>query len=134
YNLETNEREIIELPKDYGAEAFPELLRGSIVYFSKEEDNEIEMIGYDLVSKQIVTKQTFDLQKGEDDLFLQFAFMNDKIYIVQQLREGEADTAIMIANIQTGEILYEGSVELADSSKQQQVKKMHINAIHVEKE
>ncbi len=60
--------------------------------------------------------------------------MNDKIYIVQQLQEGKADSMIMIGDIQTGDILYEGIFELAASNKDQQMKKMHINGMHVEKE
>lgn len=134
YNLETSEQESIELPKEYGAEVYPELLSGSIVYFSKSEDHEIEVVGYDLESGQIETKQTFDLLEDEGDSFTQFLFMNDKIYIVQQLYEGKADSMIMIGDIQTGDILYEGIVELAASNKDQQMKKMHINGMRVEKE
>src|SRR5690625_2912178 len=134
YNLETNEQKNLELPEGYGIETYPELLSGSIVYFSKKVDNEIEVIGYDLERKQIETKQTFDLLVDEGDSFRPFTFINDKIYIVQQLYEGIVDSTIMIADIETGEILYEGSVGLADSSKDQQVKKMHIYKTHVKKE
>jgi len=134
YHFETGEQESIHLPDEYGIELNPELLNGSTIYFSRETDNEIEIIGYDLESKQIELEQTFVLSHAEDNLFSQFHIMNDKIYIVQQPNEGVIDSAIMIGNIQTGEILYEGSIELATSDKNQQVEKMHINEMRVNKE
>lgn len=134
YNLETNEQENFKLPKEYEEETYPELLSGSIVYFSTGEDDEIEIIGYDLESQQIETEQRFEMPNIGEYLFGQFSLINDKVYIVQQLYEGKADATIVIGDIQTGEILYEGTVELADTSKEQQGKKMHINEIHVIKE
>lgn len=134
YNLETNQLEEIELPEEFNPETYPRLLSGSVMYLSKEEDNQIEIIGYDLESKQIETKQTFDLSETEGNYFRQFYFMNDKIYIIEQLYKEKVDSVIMIGDIQTGEILYEGTVELADSNKDQQLNKMHINEIQVKKE
>src|SRR5699024_11021826 len=134
YDFESGEQESIHLPDEYGMELYPELLNGTTLYFSRETDNEIEIIGYDLESKQIELEQIFVLSHTEDNSFSQFEIMNDKIYIVQQPNEGVIDSAIMIGNIQTGEILYKGSIELATSSKNQQVEKMHINEMRVNKE
>ena len=134
YDFESGEQESIHLPDEYGIELYPNVLKGTTLYFSRETDNEIEIIGYDLESKQIELEQTFVLSHAEDNSFSQFQIMNDKIYIVQQPNEGVIDSAILIGNIQTGEILYEGSIEFATSSKNQQVKKMHINEMRVNKE
>src|SRR5690625_3913030 len=116
YHFESGEQESIHLPDEYGTELHPEILNGSTIYFSREIDNEIEIIGYDLESKQIELEQTFALPYAGDNLFSQFQIMNDKIYIVQQPSEGIIDSAIMIGNIITDVILYYSSIKLTSSS------------------
>lgn len=134
YHFESGEQESIHLPDEYGVELYPELLNGSTIYFSRDTDNGLEIIGYDLDSKQIESEQTIALPHVGDYVFSQSVITNDKIYIVQQPNEGVVDSTILIGNIQTGEILYEGSIELATAGKNQQLEKMHINEMRVNKE
>lgn len=131
YDLETKEQIQIDLSQS-DEEIYPELLSGETIYFSTEIENHIEIISYDLKNHQIETKQTFDLPNAEGDLF--FTLMNDKIYILNQLSKDKIDSLLMIGDALTGEILYEGSLTLAQSSKDQQVNQMHISHLSVEKE
>lgn len=134
YHFESGEQESIHLPDEYGVELYPELLNGSTIYFSRDTDDGIEIIGYDLENKQIQSEQTFALPQAGDNIFSQSLIMDDKIYIVQHQNEGIVDSTILIGNIETGEVLYEGSIELTTAGKNQQVEKMHINEIRVNKE
>src|SRR5690625_2961563 len=88
YDFESGEQERIHLPDEYGMEFYPELLNGTILYFSRETDNEIEIVGYDLENRQIKLEQTFARSHAEDNSYSQYRIMNDKIYIVQQPDEG----------------------------------------------
>lgn len=135
YNLQTDEQEDIDFSKEFGGVVEPQLLRGSTIYLSKETDNQLEIIAYDLEEKQIETTHSFAIptNSGEGQ-FKQISFKEDKIYMMWQLDQGKVDSKIMIADLNTGEMLYEGIVEMATTSKDQQEDKMYINEMRVNKE
>jgi hypothetical protein len=134
YNLETNEQMTIELDGELGEEIYSELLSGATIYLSKEEGNQFEVMTYNLENQKMETKQTFDVPNIGESLPRIFTLVNDKVYMVHQQYEGRVDSSIMIGDVLTGEVLYEGLIELPDSSKDQTVKEIYINEISVMKE
>lgn len=117
YNLKTNEQEEINLAKEYGEEIAPEMLSDSTLYLSRRVDQNIELIGYNLKKQAVDIKQSFELPK-DDELEFFFTLNKDKIYILQQTDPKEINYNIIVANIKTGDILYEGTVEPEKNIKQ----------------
>lgn len=118
YNLETNEQKKIVLPKEYDDKCYPELLSGDLIYFSKEETEGIKLIAYNIVSEKVEDEQTFSLPAEESEEMINYTFDNNKIYMMQQHETSKVDTDIMIADIKTGDTLYEGSVEVEKDSQE----------------
>lgn len=115
YNLETNEQKKIKLPDEYGDNIHPEFLSHETIYFSHETEGKLEMVAYNIEGEKVEGKQMFDLSLVDTEELYNYTFKNDKIYLMQQHK---VDTVIMIADIKTGDVLYEGSVEKLKEGKE----------------
>lgn len=117
YDLSTNEQKKIELPDKYGDDVMPEFQSGNMIYFSHENEGKLELHAYNLESEKIEGKQTFDLLSKDDKETSSYVFNDNKIYQMHQLKADEIDTTIIISDIKTGDVLYEGSIAIAKASK-----------------
>lgn len=134
YNLETNKQEKIVLPEAYDEETHPLALSNSTLYFINESVDNIEVIGYDLDKDQIETKQTFAIPEMEEGLTGSYMFENDKLYMAHPLEVGKVDSNITIGDPKSGEILYEGSIKLAPSNKDEKINRFYIYGLDITRE
>lgn len=117
YNLETNTQEVIGLSEEIDLEFTPELYMDQTIYFTKETEDAYQIIGYNIDDEQIETDYTIDLNEGLDAKGMRVNVDGEYVYMYNPLKSKSSDALFTISHIKTGELLYEGSIEL-DSSEQ----------------
>ncbi|MFD1038229.1 hypothetical protein ACFQ3N_07370 [Virgibacillus byunsanensis] len=118
YNIETGEQEELELPVKISG-AVPEnqraAINGSTVYFNELNQEGLMITGYSLESKEIETKQTFDLEKKDNDRGMEqplIKITEGKVFIVNRYKDLDTEATIVVAEIESGETLFEGKIEM----------------------
>lgn len=136
YNLETNQKEKLDLPEELQQGYNVDSIHGTTIYFSKIVDDQLEITSYDIESKQIEKKQTFALPKtkgtmeGENNLLINIK--DDKAYIVSSYQEKM--NAITVADLNSGEIVYEGTIGMKDKSNDREDYQLYIHELVVDGE
>ncbi|UTR12745.1 hypothetical protein MM300_10920 [Evansella sp. LMS18] len=115
YNLVTKEKEEINLPDTLNLEENEiRFFDGSSVYFVNKEGH---VTPYNLAEEQ--TGEAFDLQLSFDlDQPPMITVQDEKLYAVNVSNTAQSNPGIVVADVQTGDTLYEGEIVLKDDSSE----------------
>lgn len=119
YNLETGQQEKLDLPEEMKQEADIESVGDSTIYFSKMMDDQIEITAYDIEDNKWKKEQIFNLphtENAEDMDERLFKIKDDKIYISSTQQGEKLGTSVIVADLNSGKTVYEGTVEMKDKS------------------
>lgn len=119
YNVEANESIKLDLPEEYKEGYRPERMKDNYVYLSKNSDNQLDIIRFNVETNEVETKQTFDLPTVSMEATAEFGgiqggystIKNDKVYYISTLKSDKIDATVFVGDIETGDILYEGTIE-----------------------
>ena len=120
YHLETGEQFELDLPEEVKEGYRPEIMKDDHVYFKKISDSQLDIIRYNVETQEIDVKQTFDLPLDSENVTGMFGggiqggtsrIDDDKVYYVSTLKSVDVDATVFVGDIETGDILYEGSIE-----------------------
>lgn len=118
YNLVTKERETIDVPELNLVENQLSFFEGSTLYFIKVEEQKLVVTPYSLVDDQV--GQAINLPLSSDNEGeLQDPLIkvnNGKIYAVGAEMNKDIEADVVVADLKTGETLFEGQIALKDSS------------------
>ncbi|RDW21083.1 hypothetical protein CWR48_03755 [Oceanobacillus arenosus] len=131
YNLETGEQKRIEIPDE--AEQLMKQMRdtpGEIIvnnsklHFIEVTETGLELIVYNIENGETESKQSVEIPKTDMDLQMNwpmFKIIDDKLYIVSSQIDRETQSPIMVADLNSGDILYVGTVEDRDSGQEKEI-------------
>lgn len=128
YHLETDKQERIELPEEVDLDFNVDSLIEDTIYLTKELADEYHVIGYNIESKQIETDYVVDLNQGPKDEKVTAYVQDDYISIVSPLKSTLVDAIIKVGDVKTGDILYEGSIEI---DPEERVKDYELEISHI---
>ncbi|GEN31724.1 hypothetical protein HNQ35_002169 [Cerasibacillus quisquiliarum] len=110
YDIKANKLSDITIPKELEGYTF-EHFNGDVLYFVKQAEQSIHVVGYDHSKKKITSKQTFDSFVDEyGDYRANTIFYNNKLYVTNLIDESKS-IELIIVDIVTGETIYKGKVE-----------------------
>ncbi|PAV30526.1 hypothetical protein CIL05_05340 [Virgibacillus profundi] len=112
YNLESKQMKSTELPDEINGESHNAVLIGTMIYFGQESEAGGELIAYNIESEEIDSSQTIDqLLKGENNGLL-MKVHEGKMYVANYFSDRKTPGGIAIIELDTGEKLYEGFVNV----------------------
>lgn len=117
YNLETGKQEKLELPEKMKQDTYAESLNDTTIYFSKMMEDQIEITAYDMEDNKWKKEQIFNLPSIENAEEMDerlFKINGDKIFI-SSTRE-KLGTSVIVADLNSGKTVYEGTVETKDKN------------------
>ncbi|WP_117170176.1 hypothetical protein [Paraliobacillus sediminis] len=120
YNLVTKEKETIDVPELNLEENQLSFFDGSTLYFTKVEEQELVVTPYSLVDDQVGQAINIPLSSdNEGDVQDPLITVNNgKIYAAESQMNKNVDANVVVADLNTGETLFEGQIALKDSSKE----------------
>ncbi|RLL42037.1 hypothetical protein D8M04_15750 [Oceanobacillus piezotolerans] len=146
YSVETGEKKEIELPETLieqmnNGDGMYDMIsvHESSVYFGAMTENGIEVTPYQLEEEAFGEKQTFNYittLEMEDDYYHyyppQFVMEDSKLYFADPHKDKEKDVSVYVADLKTGETLYEGSIEIEGANIMQLGHELYIYGLEVE--
>ncbi|WP_067726480.1 Kelch repeat-containing protein [Oceanobacillus damuensis] len=130
YNLETNEREVLNLPEEIRDSANAVFVSDEKIYFAQEADGKPEILIYDFDTERIEAKQSFSIQSPVSELV--FNIKNDKLYITSSYMNMRTKATILILDLKTGETLYEGFIKMENPRTEQMDYELYIRGTEIE--
>lgn len=119
YNLETKEKEKINVPELRLDENQLSFFDGSTIYFMTLEGQELVVTPYSLVDDQVGQAFSIHLFGEEDIVHGQMTIVKDgKLYVASSQMNSNINADVIVADVKTGEILLKGQLALEDSSKE----------------
>lgn len=111
YDIVTSKQETLEIEE----ELLENLLvynSGDTFYLTQETDEGLQVAAYNFETKELETKQTIPLSDSLPDYQSLYKIENDKLYIISPFAAMGTDAVISIADLKTGESLFEGTIEM----------------------
>ncbi|WP_112180408.1 hypothetical protein [Paraliobacillus zengyii] len=120
YNLVTKERETIDVPELNLEENQLSFFEGSTLYFTKVAEQELVVTPYNLMDEQVGQAITLPLSSDNEEGVQPPMIMvnNGKIYVAESQMNKDLDANVVVADLNTGETLFEGQIALEDSSEE----------------
>ncbi|WP_045520055.1 hypothetical protein [Neobacillus niacini] len=119
YNLETKEKEKINVPELRLDENQLSFFDGSTIYFMTLEGQELVVTPYSLVDDQVGQAFSIHLFGEEDIVHGQLTIVKDgKLYLASSQMNSNINADVIVADVKTGEILFKGQLALEDSSNE----------------
>lgn len=132
YNLETNKQEKITLPEELlGRSIEGAILTDSTIYFYNVTDSKLEIIPYQIEGNKIGTKQSFDIGTDEHSTPI-IEIKNNRLFILSPFKDHDTNGTIMITDVNTGNILYEGTIEAENASKLKKGYRLDFYSLEIE--
>lgn len=120
YNLKTGEQKMFELPDDIQLDDTSEIyeLKGEDLYLNKIEENKLKIMGYNLSEQAKVSEKTYAIpwESTEDNTF--YSVKEDEVVIANRYKSNESDATIVMYDLKSGEMIYEGRVDVKDNKLQ----------------
>lgn len=133
YNLETKQMKSTELPDEINGESHNAVLIGKMVYFGQDSEAGGELIAYNIESEEIDSNQTIDLlSKEQEDFGLLMKIHEGKMYIANLFIDRDTNGKIAVIELDTGEILYEGFVNVENSKTAPSGYELFLNEIKIQ--
>ena len=134
YNYETDEVISIENPE------FPfdhVSLYDSIIYFMKGTEDGLEIHPYDIAKSKYLDAQILPVEipnkiSDEDSsTFPAFTIKDSRIYLTSPYKDAQTKASILVADVKTWDVLYEGTIEQSNPNKDGQAYSLHLYSLHV---
>ena len=128
YNIENNESKQLEIPNEMAESIYRASILQSSMYTFTQSDNTIEVNHYDFEKEEWAEKQTFHSEQAktsDNEPFVQL--MNGKIYIISSTNNGYT---LLIGDLNTGESLYEGKLQVKNQKEDPQRYQLYFNDIN----
>lgn len=117
YNLKTQKIDTIEMPESLNDNQVS-FLEGSTIYFSKVNEQNLNITPFTIENHEIGDEFTFRLSNEiSDEVPPQLIVIEDKLYAVSQIMNSKTNASVAVVNVKTGESLYEGEVVMKNSPK-----------------
>ncbi|GAB3807159.1 hypothetical protein [Virgibacillus kimchii] len=113
-HVETNEYAEFELPDEFQDLANTVKLEGSSLYFIDSSASGFEIMVYDLENQELDESRSLTIEQDNVDMHMGqplTAIKDGKIYIVSYTDEEYIQANILVVDVQTGELVYEGQVK-----------------------
>lgn len=120
YNYETDEQRSIEKPEfqfDFVS------LYDSIIYFMKRTENGLEIHPYDTERSNYLNTQILPVEmpsKISEENGSEFPIVtikNGRIYLMSPYKDAQTNASILVADVKTWDILYEGTIEQSNPNE-----------------
>lgn len=134
YSLATKEKEIIDVPELRLDENQLSFFDGSLVYFTRLEEQELVVTPYSLVDNQLGKAYSIQISGENGHVGGQMTTVNDgKLYITssQMSPNLDIDADVVVADAKTGETLFRGQITLEDSSDETRQFDLFLHEIYV---
>lgn len=126
YNLETNELEKLELPKEIDEVIQSVTLHDSKLYFKKETKDSLEIFSYDLEDKKLKDQHTIEISNASEEQETLLKIDNGKLYVSGRLND-KSSVDLVVVDLESGDTLYEGTVEAKDRDlSEQEVEELYV--------
>ena len=128
YNVENNETKQLEIPNEMAQSIYRASILQSSMYTFTQSDNTIEVNHYDFEKEEWAEKQIFHSEQAktsDNEPFVQL--MNGKIYIISSTNNGYT---LLIGDLNTGESLYEGKLQVKNQKEDPQRYRLYFNDIN----
>ncbi|MFA1820913.1 hypothetical protein ACDX78_12135 [Virgibacillus oceani] len=110
-NVETNEVSEFELPDELKDISHSVLLEDSTLYFTNQVENGLEITVYDLENQKLDENRSFTIERDNMNMGSQVTAIKDgRLYIASQINESYAPANILVIDVQSGELVYEGQI------------------------
>lgn len=133
FNLETNEKEEIEVPKEISEDAHPTFYDGENVYFTWSAKGDFKAATYSIENKtvenKITVKRAHSNSEDADERFI-FTVKDKKLYIVEK-QSGQYMPLMQVVDLHAGDLLYKGEITVSDPSAEEEDYTLYLNHIEV---
>jgi|SRR5690625_704249 len=119
YNLDSKEQSKLDLSEELQPEDYDELfhVEGNTLYFSKVENNELNISSYD-ISKQIISsEQTFSTPEGDTEESTYYDIEYGYLIIADRYITNDSEASIIIYDLKSAEKVYDGEISADDKMK-----------------
>jgi len=119
YNLESKKQSILDIPEELQPEDYDDSLHleGNNLYFSKLEDNELDISSYDISEQTIASEQTFSTPEGDTEESTYYGIEHGYLIIADRYITNESDASIIIYDLKSAEIVYDGEISTDNKLK-----------------
>lgn len=120
YNYETDEQRSIEKP-EFQFDLVS--LNDSIIYFMKRTENGLEIHPYDIERSNYLNAQILPVEmpskisEENGSEFPVFTTKNGRIYLMSPYKDAQTNASILVADVKTWDILYEGTIEQSNPNE-----------------
>jgi len=120
YNYETDEHRSIEKPEFQFDLVY---LNESIIYFMKRTENGLEIHPYDTGTSKYLNKQILPVEmpskisEENGGEFPVVTIKNGRIYLMSPYKDAQTKASILVADVKTWDILYEGTIEQSNQNE-----------------
>lgn len=106
---------------------------GTIIYFSQQSESGAELIAYNIESGEIDSSQTIDLlSKEQSDYGLLMKIHEGKLYVANYYSDRDTNGEIAVIELDTGEIVYEGIINVKNPKAASPGYELFLNEIKVQ--
>jgi len=120
YNYETDEQRSIEKP-EFQFDLVS--LNDSIIYFMKRTENGLEIHPYDTGTSKYLNKQILPVEmpskisEENGSAIPVVTIKNGRIYLMSPYKDAQTKASILVADVKTWDILYEGTIEQSNPNE-----------------
>lgn len=135
YNYETDEQKSIEKP-EFQFDLVS--LYNSVIYFMKSTENGLEIHPYDIESSKFLKAQVLPvempskLSEENGGSFPVVTIKNDRIYLTSPYKDEQSKGSVVVADVKTWNILYEGAIEQSNPSEDGKAYSLRLYSLQVE--
>lgn len=118
-NLNTGNEEKLNLSKEQTEKSKMSefFIEGDKFYLLSGIDKGVSVLTYNLKSKKVENERTINVTKEADQQFSAFRVLNGKLYFTLIGNTIDTDKRIYIADLNNGQIIFEGKIDLKNASK-----------------
>lgn len=118
FNLKTNKKEAIQLPKELSNIGYPNSFNGTTLYFSKVSEKGIVVTPFNVKDQKVVEEIIVQLENvaTEDELSV-VTIENDKLYMFIQGISKKDYGVLKVINLESGELIFDGELRTKKPAK-----------------
>src|SRR5699024_12770651 len=120
YNLESKKQSKLDIPEEIQPEDYDDSLHleGNNLYFSKLEDNELDISSYDISEQTIESEHTFSSPEGDTEESTYYGIEHGYLLIADRYISNESDASIIIYDLKYVKIVNDGEKTTDHKQKQ----------------
>lgn len=134
YNLASKVTETINIPGLNLEENQVSFVKGSTIYFTRVEEQELIVTPYQLGANQVEQDYRVQLHSTIENGHLEHPMVSveeDKLYVVSYQIDSNLNGDVAVLDMQTGKLLFQGQITLENSSEKHEDFEIYMNEIYV---